>query len=322
MGQDWIQIDKEFSRKPATLRLMQLTGADLDQVTGRMVRFWSWVDDHVKSDGLMPLGFATLAEQFGGPPEFWEALLDDDVAWLARTETAQLRVTQFRKRFGKSSKLRKQARDRQRRKRLKDELLAAQKQATAVTRDTSRMSRPRREERRGEESNCSTTTADTTASRCAAELSKLAQATAEPLGGSVDQNKQATGSEQDPIKIPTPRPPTSTRIDWNRAEADATRWSAKLHLGSLSRLSAPDRNTLLKFAALAQDAGLEGMIAGAVAVSASKRNPMGYLTHVLKSEFADRQLDLMQWLRRTPVPAEIQNAEPRSLGSILALAAG
>jgi len=327
MGQDWIQYDKNFPQKPATLRLMQLTGADVDQVTGRMTRCWSWVDDHVKADGVINLGFETMAHQFGGPAMFWEALLDPDVGWLARTADGKLRVTGFKKRFGKSSKIREQNRQRQERKRIRDAELAAiefEKMSRGVTNVTSNgLDETRRDERTGEENFRSSSTAAPHLMAVGVDVvdqkNQVTNLREEP---GERPNSVPTASKQHPISKTPPKLLAASEIDWMRADADATRWSQRLGLGPVSRIGAPDRNLLLKLGALAQTAALEGVIAGAVGVAAEKgRRPMAYLHGTLTEQFAVRGLDFNQTLRRMAVPQDIQNFEPRSLASVLGMMA-
>lgn len=120
MGCDWIEWDKNFPDKPEVLALMELSGATLDECTGRLSRFWAWVDDHVGPDAVLPFGsFLGLANKFGGDVKFWESLSCHAVAWIAQKDGAFV-IPGWKKRFSEGAKMRANARRRQNRKRKRD----------------------------------------------------------------------------------------------------------------------------------------------------------------------------------------------------------
>lgn len=134
MGCDWIEWDKNFPDKPEVLALMELSGATLDECTGRMSRFWSWVDDHVGKDANLPfVSYGAMAQKFGGDATFWESLTSHAVRWLAQKDGAFV-IPNWKKRFSGGAKMRANAARRQSRKRLRDKGNGRKKRVTPASR--------------------------------------------------------------------------------------------------------------------------------------------------------------------------------------------
>ena len=121
MATGWIQYDKSLPEKPETLRLIDATGESVEVVVLRLLRFWSWVDDHIEdrnaevtmdrdatvTDSNAPglLGFrsiAILARMFGGDDTFWRTM--QEVGWLGGIDEGELFIPEFAKRFSQSAK--------------------------------------------------------------------------------------------------------------------------------------------------------------------------------------------------------------------------
>lgn len=133
MGCDWIEWDKNFPDKPEVLALMELSGATLDECTGRMSRFWAWVDDHVGKDANLPfVSYAAMAQKFGGDVKFWESLTCHAVRWLAQKDGAFV-IPNWKKRFSGGAKMRANAARRQSRKRRRDNDKRPKKRVTPVS---------------------------------------------------------------------------------------------------------------------------------------------------------------------------------------------
>lgn len=109
MAGDYIPIDHELALTPQVLALHERTGADVDQIVGRLALFWCLVD-RMTTDGRLPwMGAAALARQCGGDAAFWEGVAA--VGWLTIDE-AGVAMPDYERRFSRGA--RRRMKDRQR----------------------------------------------------------------------------------------------------------------------------------------------------------------------------------------------------------------
>jgi len=134
MGCDWIELDKNFDRKPKVLRLMALTGESVAEIKHRMHNFWSWVDDFVGPNAVVGLSLEEIARMFGGDEAFWASLFDEKIVWLARNSRAEICIPKWKLRFGSGARSRRNAARRQSRKRMRDKGLGQEKRVTKLSR--------------------------------------------------------------------------------------------------------------------------------------------------------------------------------------------
>jgi len=103
MAGDYIPIDHELPLTPQVLALHERTGADVDQIVGRLALFWCLVD-RMTTDGRLPgIGPVALARQCGGDVAFWEAVAG--VGWLDIDE-AGVAMPDYQRRFSQGARRR------------------------------------------------------------------------------------------------------------------------------------------------------------------------------------------------------------------------
>jgi hypothetical protein len=136
MAGDWIKVDTVLCEKPEVWLIAEATNLDPDAVVGKLVRLWSWMDQHLiegENVAISPAQIDAIARHSG----FFEALLKVDwLFWDGRKKTVS--VPNWERHNGKSAKERALTRDRMKRSR----------DATGVTKTSPEK---RREEKRKEE---------------------------------------------------------------------------------------------------------------------------------------------------------------------------
>lgn len=142
MSSNWIQYEKATPAKPEVFLISAATGLSVDAVIGKLMRFWSWVDD-LTENGIIPGLPASIALQVVdtvvGHDGFAEALVE--CKWF-RVDTPSPMIPNCNRHTGDSAKRRAMNAERQRRFR--------KNKGSSVT-VTPATSLP--EERKGEEEN-------------------------------------------------------------------------------------------------------------------------------------------------------------------------
>jgi len=82
MSEAFIKADKKLPASVKVALLSTLTGIDRDGVLGRLWRFWSWVDDHIKRDGALRLSAEQLSQTVMVELCLLDAMSDQRVDWL------------------------------------------------------------------------------------------------------------------------------------------------------------------------------------------------------------------------------------------------
>jgi hypothetical protein len=104
MAGDWLAACKDLPEKPEVVALSNATGLPRLEVAGFLLwRFWAWADGQTVDGGLPGVTVANLAEMFGRPASFWEALRS--VGWLD-VEPAGVRIPKFCRWMGEGGKKR------------------------------------------------------------------------------------------------------------------------------------------------------------------------------------------------------------------------
>lgn len=103
MAGEWIRIDTNIGRKPQVAMLRALTGEALETIVGRLVIFWSWVDEHCAEKTVIGITPQALAVAVGGDENFWVAM--EKVGWILFTADGAT-IPGFESRFSKSAKKR------------------------------------------------------------------------------------------------------------------------------------------------------------------------------------------------------------------------
>jgi len=97
---DWVKIEKTTARKPEVLRIANLLGVHPDHAFGLCIRFWVWVDDHMKTCNA-PSVTASDVDVILERPGFSDALLS--VGWL-RVRDGSLEVPNFDRHLSQKAK--------------------------------------------------------------------------------------------------------------------------------------------------------------------------------------------------------------------------
>ena len=272
MSQDWIKIDKRLADGPKVLRLVELTGLDREAILGRLMLFWSWVDDHVKEDGRLRVSSVTVMSRVMSRVTncdtiFWTSMCDPDVGWLGEDERGVF-IPHWDKWFGESRRKRLLNAERQRRYREKD-----QGESNGHSGVTSRVTLPSHnalDETRRDESIPSLTLTSTSDG---------------DVGVAVKE------------------------IDWEKARDDANEIVRKLHKHAHKR---QDRSLLLKAAALAQVNGPDFLWHSVDAVCAAygrsnppRKNRFAYLHGVMREKASDAGQNFNLMLKAIDVPEEL-----------------
>lgn len=105
-----IEIDDITPEKPEVQQVLSLTGVSLDQVLGRLMLLWRWVDQHADIDeqklggGILPgMGVTDLCRVCLGDEEFWLAVAKS--GWLELSDRGVL-IPGFTARFSEQAKRR------------------------------------------------------------------------------------------------------------------------------------------------------------------------------------------------------------------------
>lgn len=100
----WIAVVTHLPSKPQVAEIALRTGLSTDEVLGKLIRFWLWVESHVDAKGRIPVrGIEGLALATELPKSFLEAM--KEVGWLFLVNDYVL-VPKAYKYFGRRGKTR------------------------------------------------------------------------------------------------------------------------------------------------------------------------------------------------------------------------
>lgn len=111
---EWIKITCDLGEKVQTRRLARLLRLKVDDVIGKLFRFWVWVE-HQSDGGRLNGLVLTDVDAVIGKRGFAGALLD--VGWLVADEAGNLAVPDFSRHMGAASREREAESERKRRQR-------------------------------------------------------------------------------------------------------------------------------------------------------------------------------------------------------------
>lgn len=103
MAGDWIKVETNTPMKPEVWEMAELLGLDADAVVGKLVRFWSWADNHLGDSCDALRVTKTHIDKYIATPGFSEAL--KSVGWLQGDDRALI-LTNFDRHNGKTAKTR------------------------------------------------------------------------------------------------------------------------------------------------------------------------------------------------------------------------
>ncbi len=304
---DWIKIDKKIASGSKMVRLVELTNLDVDTLLGRLVRFWSWVDDHVKEDGRLNVtSVTTLVRMFGWDEVFWSALTDLGVCWLSTGEHGY-EIPEWDKWFSKSAKQRMASAERKRRSRASKPVTRNGKKKRDASHDevtpevTPDRDQKRTEENRAEETRTEQTSSGASNSSRAptsngASSSELLPKTRDALECLKDEDGQT-------------RP-----VDWDAVREECTKIVTDMRGGKCEAVE--DRDLVAKVAALMILGALSEHEVRDACVAVIKKaeresgvNRYAYLHGTLAHKLEERQVTFNALLAALTVPEEIR--QPR-----------
>lgn len=102
MAGDWIKLEVTTPDKPEVFLMAEMLKIDPDEVVGKLVRVWSWADQHL-IDGNAVSVTQMLLDKKAGVTGFASAMME--VNWLVKTDNG-VEFVNFDRHNGKSSKKR------------------------------------------------------------------------------------------------------------------------------------------------------------------------------------------------------------------------
>lgn len=100
MAGDWLKFDKSTPDKPEVWQIADALDIDPDAVVGKLMRLWSWMDDHTQ-DGNAPSVSRKLLDRIVGVTGFCDAVTD--AGWLV-DDGKNLSAVNFDRHNGKTAK--------------------------------------------------------------------------------------------------------------------------------------------------------------------------------------------------------------------------
>ena len=100
MAGDWIKIEHALPDKPEVMDMARILGIDPDAVVGKLIRVWTWFDNHTV-DGNASVTVRALLDRYTGVSNF--VLTMQDVGWVRETD-GQLSVSHFDRHNGQTAK--------------------------------------------------------------------------------------------------------------------------------------------------------------------------------------------------------------------------
>jgi hypothetical protein len=102
MAGDWIKIEHSLPDKPEVMEMAQILGIDPDAVVGKLIRVWTWFDNHT-DDGNANVTVRALLDRYTGVTNFIVAM--QDVGWMSERE-GMLAIGHFDRHNGQTAKAR------------------------------------------------------------------------------------------------------------------------------------------------------------------------------------------------------------------------
>lgn len=100
MAGDWLKFDKSTPDKPEVWQIADALDIDPDAVVGKLMRLWSWMDDHTQ-DGNAPSVSKKLLDRVVGVTGFCDAVIE--AGWLV-DDGQHLSAVNFDRHNGKTAK--------------------------------------------------------------------------------------------------------------------------------------------------------------------------------------------------------------------------
>jgi hypothetical protein len=100
MAGDWIKVEHALPDKPEVMEMAAMLGIDSDAVVGKLIRVWTWFDNHTE-DGNAPVTVRALLDRYAGVTGFVASMLQ--VGWI-RENDGMLSVTRFERHNGQTAK--------------------------------------------------------------------------------------------------------------------------------------------------------------------------------------------------------------------------
>ena len=102
MAGDWIKIEHALPDKPEGMEMAQILGFDSDAVGGKLIRVWTWFDNHTE-DGNANVTVRALLDRYTGVTSFVTAM--HQVGWIEEKD-GFLSVSHFDRHNGQTAKTR------------------------------------------------------------------------------------------------------------------------------------------------------------------------------------------------------------------------
>jgi hypothetical protein len=102
MAGDWIKVEHALPDKPEVMEMAESLRIDADAVVGKLLRIWTWFDNH-SANGNAPVTVRALLDRHAGMTGFVAAMLT--VGWLTESN-GRLIVGKFERHNGKTAKVR------------------------------------------------------------------------------------------------------------------------------------------------------------------------------------------------------------------------
>jgi hypothetical protein len=102
MAGDWIKIEHSLPDKPEVMEMASILGIDADAVVGKLIRVWTWFDNHT-DDGDAPVTVRALLNRCTGVSDFVSAM--EQVGWITDLN-GRLNVSRFDRHNGQTAKTR------------------------------------------------------------------------------------------------------------------------------------------------------------------------------------------------------------------------
>lgn len=100
MAGDWIKVEHALPDKPEVMEIATTLGIDSDAVVGKLIRVWTWFDNHTE-DGNAPVTVRALLERYTNVTGFVTSMLQ--VGWMEEKD-GMLSVARFDRHNGQTAK--------------------------------------------------------------------------------------------------------------------------------------------------------------------------------------------------------------------------
>jgi len=100
MAGDWIKIEHALPDKPEVMEMATELGIDPDAIVGKLIRIWTWFDNHT-DDGNANVTVRALLNRYTGVTNFVTAM--ENVGWIAESN-GRLILNHFDRHNGQTAK--------------------------------------------------------------------------------------------------------------------------------------------------------------------------------------------------------------------------